>query len=122
MSTLLAAVDPPQGVVADRVAAVEVPDAVHPHLSRHHDLQQHADRTGNSDVPTERQGRTPAWQIEQRLEADAPVPWVVHRGDCHAGRGPHRAADDRQALAVLARDDAMVCPVCQPDRVLLPRR
>ncbi|WP_405734749.1 DUF6233 domain-containing protein [Streptomyces sp. NBC_01537] len=75
-----------------------------------------------SGVPTERLGRTPAWQIEQHLEAGAPVPWVVHRGDCHAGRGSHRAADDRQALAVLAQGDAMACPVCRPDRVLLLRR
>jgi hypothetical protein len=73
-------------------------------------------------VPTEQPGRTPAWCIEQRLEVNAPARWVVHRGDCHASRGQRQPAGDRQALAALAQDDMMACPVCRPDRVLLPRR
>jgi len=75
-----------------------------------------------SDVPTERPGRTPAWYIEQCLEADAPARWVVHRGDCHAGRGRRRPIGDRQALTALHQDDTIACTVCRPDRPLLARR
>lgn len=74
------------------------------------------------ELTTWRPGRKPAWYVEQRLEATAPARWVVHRGDCHAGRGERRPADDRQMLAALGQDDSIPCTVCRPDRAPIARR
>jgi hypothetical protein len=75
-----------------------------------------------SDVPIERLGRTPAWYIEQRMDANAPARQVVHRGDCHAGHGRRQPADAHEAFTALVQDDAVACAVCHPDRVLRSHR
>lgn len=70
-------------------------------------------------VPTERVGKSPAWTLEHRFDEAEATRYLVHRGDCRAGHGDHRPADDEQARTALRQRDAVPCPVCRPDRVLL---
>ncbi|MEU1542041.1 DUF6233 domain-containing protein [Actinacidiphila glaucinigra] len=70
-------------------------------------------------MPTERVGKSPAWTLERRLDGAEAVRGLLHRGDCRAGHGDHQPADDEQARIALSQRDAVPCPVCRPDRILL---
>jgi hypothetical protein len=71
-------------------------------------------------VPTERDGVTPAWRIEEPVyfSTEAGPARIVHRGDCHAVRDVSHPATTDQARAALARDDTEPCDLCRPDRPL----
>jgi hypothetical protein len=71
-------------------------------------------------VPTERDGVTPAWRIEEPVyfSTEAGPARIVHRGDCHAVRDVSHPATTEQARAVLAREDTEPCDICRPDRPL----
>jgi hypothetical protein len=71
-------------------------------------------------VPTMRPGVTPAWKVEEKVYfgPERGPARIVHRGDCRAARDLARPASTEQARAVLERDDAAPCPLCQPDRPL----
>jgi hypothetical protein len=71
-------------------------------------------------VPTERDGVTPAWRIEEPVyfSTEAGPARIVHRGDCHAVRDVSHPATTDQARAALAREDTEPCDICRPDRPL----
>ena len=71
-------------------------------------------------VPTDRDGVTPAWRIEEPVyfSTEAGPARIVHRGDCHAVRDVSHPATTDQARAALGREDTEPCDICRPDRPL----
>ncbi|WP_368860193.1 DUF6233 domain-containing protein [Streptomyces fildesensis] len=68
-------------------------------------------------VPTQRNGATPAWQVEEPVYfvLERGPARIVHRGDCHATRDLTRLATTKQAHAALAQPEAAPCSAAGPN-------
>lgn len=58
------------------------------------------------------------WPVTVAHSPDNPAD-LVHRSDCAQGRHARSRLTDDAAADLLRRREAVACPVCRPDRVLL---